>query len=162
MVRRIQERLPGIQLEEKSGANPTHTSSPGAARQYQEDVADFYAVIAQAFRAAGGLDKVVARMDRRPTYASKLSEALSRTGDMRIHAEHIIAIAREPEACAHLLRFLSELSRHEPPVRMREANEDDENRAMRRRIKRWPAHLREALEKEVAEELGLRPERVKL
>lgn len=155
--------MPGVDLVESTCIPPGSASPTSPFAEYHDDLRRAYEAVAHGVRLAGGPEKVAARMNRKPSYGNKIGEALSRDGDLRVQLDHIMAIARIPEAIAPLLALLSEIGMHEPPVRSREFEEDDVMKAKAEALDELAEDedFCEIARRKVARKLGVRPERVK-
>lgn len=139
--------------------NPTDEAA-----RYYDDLRRAYESLAHGVSIAGGQGKVALRMNKPLTYGNKIGEALSRDGDLRVQVDHIMAIARIPEAIAPFLALLSEVSTHEPPVRSREFDDEDVKKAKAEVLDEMAEDedFAEIVRRKVARKLGVKPERVKL
>jgi hypothetical protein len=126
------------------------------------DTTQLYALFGAMVRAAGGLDALVAALDREPSYHSKISEAMNRRDGRHVHLDWLAPLLADEDAATLLMDWLSDRLGYEPPVRKRAVSEEEEMRAAREVIREMPEPLKDAYRREMAKKLGIRPEDLKL
>jgi hypothetical protein len=115
-------------------------------------------------REAGGVDWLCAALDKEPSYASKISEALNGVKDRKVQIDWLAPLLDDEDAAETLLSWLSERCGYEPPVRRRvEPPVDEINRAAREVIAEIKdEEQRELMRARIAKRLGVRPDEVRL
>lgn len=130
-----------------------------AHRKALEDATALYALVGAMVRKIGGIDAWCSRLDREPSYGSKLSEALNRKEGRHIHLEQLAALLDDADAAELLLSWLSERLGYEPPVRQRTVSVEEQGKALLEVIRELPEEMREPLMARAAKRLGVKTER---
>lgn len=135
----------------------------GKRQEVINDIRSMYALVGAMVRARGGIERLTSDLDREPSYASKISEALNGRDGRHLHLDHFAALISDEAAAALLISWLHERLDLEPPVkRRRDIDEGELNAAAREAIAELDADQREAFRKKLARKLGVRVEDVRL
>ncbi len=86
---------------------------------------DIYAAFRAAMEAAGGLDWLVATLDREPSYGSRISDALGRRDHRYLIADWFVPLLHDAQGAAILLAALANMAGYEPPKPKRVATRDE-------------------------------------
>lgn len=84
-----------------------------------------YAAFRAAMEAAGGMDWLVATLDREPSYASRISDALGRRDHRHLIADWFVPLLHDAEGARVLLSALADMAGYEPPKPKRVATRDE-------------------------------------
>lgn len=180
MRKDMPEAEPGIRRESTQGdagffsaadsrAIPAHTQSAFTfyLNERRKGVTyQLYAVAAAMFRAwAKGrkepYEDWARALNRPPSYASKLHEALHREPGRFLHLDYIAPFFENEEAETIWVEFQCELTRREPPIKKREITAEQDAAAEHEVIDELPEELREMICLRKAKKLGVRVEDLK-
>ena len=145
----------GNAWEEKAQANATEQQAFvwDHKQTVFDDISGLYAMARAAITAAGGLDWLASALDREPSYSSKISEALNRRDERRVHLDWLAPLLSDAKAMELILGWLCERGGFEPPKRKRVATRDELYGALLEAVEEsGPAG--EALKERAAKRLG--------
>lgn len=159
----LPEVPPGSQRESAS------RSSPGEAVQMSfdpvrldtmlKDQKQLHALFCAMVARFGGVDALQTALNRKPSYVSKISEAMSGGDGRALQVSWFAPMLRDPRCAELLLSTLSDICGYEPPVRRRELEREQIAEAGLRVIARSGA-IGDAIREAIAKELGVAPDQV--
>ena len=154
-------RVPSTLLN--TGA-PQTTFSFDAVVKLSGDQVALRAVFGAMVRASGGADWLATALDKEPSYANRINEAINGVQDRKIQFEWFAPLLDDEAAMEILLCWLSERAHYEPPVRQkRDVPVEDINTAAREVIAEIKdEETRDLMKKRIAKKLGVRVEDVRL
>lgn len=164
MTKPIQRPAEGRDRDSESRTNPTDTQTAfrwAARDQALDDTTQLYALFSAMVNAAGGVDWLVATLDREPSYQSKVSEAMHRREGRYVQLDWLAPLLGDERACELLMGWLSERLGYEPPVRQRPVTIEEQGKALLEVIRELPEEMREPLMARAAKRLGVKPDRFK-
>jgi hypothetical protein len=127
-------------------------------QQLENDQAALRTMFAAAVRAAGGIDWLTAALDKQPSYATKIGEAINGVADRKVQFDWLAPMLDDPRASAIILGWLSERMKFEPPVKSRVVDPAADAAECRAILESLPEPQRTAFRQERAKRLGVRLE----
>jgi hypothetical protein len=127
-------------------------------KQLEGDQVALRALFGAAVRAAGGIDWLTAALDKQPSYATKIGEAINGYADRKVQLDWFAPLLEDPRAAELILGWLSERCKFEPPIRSRVVDEAEDAKISREILESLPEPQRTAFRQERARRLGVRVE----
>lgn len=157
---------PGSHREEASRSVPWGSQVPfsfDARTRLSQTHAELRQMFAEAVRRAGGVAALVHALDRRPSYDSKVVEAMNGSGERSIQLDWLAPLLDDPNAAEVIAEYVNRRCGFEPPVRRRQLSQEEIDRAAREvAAEMKDEDMREAFRTRMAKKLGVRPEDVAL
>lgn len=110
----------------------------------------------------GGVDALVSALNRKPSYVSKITEAMNGGEGRAIQLEWLAPMLRDPRCAELLLSCLSEVCGYAPPVFERALTPEQTAETVTEVVAEMSGLVRESIRAEVAKRRGVRIEDVKL
>ena len=110
----------------------------------------------------GGVDALVAALNRKPSYVSKITEAMNGGEARAIQLEWMAPMLRDPRCAELLLSCLCEMCGYAPPVFERSLSREQTAETVTEVVAEMDGLMKEAIRAEVAKRRGVRVEDVKL
>jgi hypothetical protein len=133
-----------------------------AKARVQETQTELRQLAAAAVRHAGGAAWLAAALDREPSYETKINDALAARDERRIQLDWLAPLLDDLIASEMIVSWLCARCGFEPPVRKRTTTPEQEGQAARAVFARLPESIKSGLRAEMARELGVRVEDLKL
>lgn len=182
MSKEMPEGAPGIEREKNltqsdffseldSRVFPAHPQQSFgwlARERVKATTTKFYALMGAMFRKwaekkKDPLEAFAGELDKKPSYASKISEAFNRRDNRHVPIDFAPPLLLGDERAASIwMEFWSEELGYEPPVKKRVVTKEADDAATHDVLNELPEPLQEMIRREKAKKLGVRPDEVKL
>lgn len=155
---------PGSDREPTSLAGAGDSVSRAEAQRARIDrrQRELRALFARMVQKAGGADWLTAMLDQRPSYMSKIVEALHGSDDRKVQLDWLAPLLEDAAAAELLLTALSDWCGFESPVRRRVVSREQLAAAAAEVVAETSGAMKDAMREAIAKKLGVRPEDVKL
>ncbi len=162
----VTEEAPG---SPRDRASPLHAGEPVQmsfdsvrSNTMRNDQRQLHALFCAMVTRFGGADALCAALDRKPSYVSKIVEAMNGEDGRAIQVPWFAPMLRDPRCAELLLAALSDICGFAPPQRMRVLSEDELRAAVFDVVHGDDGMIKDAIKQEVARRTGVRVEDVKL
>jgi predicted DNA-binding transcriptional regulator YafY len=160
----VGERAPGSHREYGSQLRPAVQMTFDQVRldTTQQDQRQLRALFCAMVTRFGGVDALCAALDRKPSYVSKIVEAMNGEDGRAVQLEWLAPMLRDPRCAELLLEALSDLCGFAPPQRDRVLSEQETKDSAFEVVREMDGITKEAIRQAIAKRKGVRVDDVKL
>lgn len=160
----MSNEAPGCHRGENLRSTSSAEQAPlpfNARAQLEADQAEMRQLFAEMVRDFGGVPALTKDLGRDESYEKKISGAINDEKDRKVQFEWIAALLDDP-AIVQFVEWLNRRTKHEPPVKQRLVSQEQINESAARFLAAMGAAVVETAKRDIAKDLGVRAEDVKL
>lgn len=164
MSRSLPNEAPGCHRGESPRSVSSAEQAPlpfNARAQLEADQTEMRQMFGEMVRDFGGVPALTSTLGREETYEKKISGAINNEKDRKVQFEWLAAMLDDP-AIVQFVEWINRRTSHEPPVRKRVVSQERTNESAARFLAAMGAAVVETAKREIAKDLGVRVEDVKL